>query len=148
MQTIVIIAIVYGVVTDRRTVNSMLSPELQEMYDKLSEKQKLFVDLWTGEQTETARMAGYSDFRKAGNLCMNNANICQLIRAKRDAEIEPYIASRKERQKFWTETMRDQDVNIRDRLKSSELLGKSEGDFIERYKDESGPRVIKVEPLD
>ena len=124
-----------------------MNDDLQKLYDKLSEKQKRFVDLWTGEQGETARLAGYSDWRKAGNLCMKNANICQLIRAKRDAEIEPHIASRKERQKFWTETMLDQEVNIRDRLKSSELLGKSEGDFIDRIKDESGPKVIRVEAI-
>lgn len=40
------------------------------------------------------------------------------------------IATRKQRQQFWTTTTYDPSVNMSDRLRASELLGKSECDFI------------------
>jgi phage terminase small subunit len=40
------------------------------------------------------------------------------------------IAGRDERQAFWSEIMRDKNVSTRDRLRASELLGKSGGDFV------------------
>ena len=99
---------------------------------KLTYKQSKFVELWTGNASETARLAGYADPRKAGFRCVNNANICQLLQEKRAEEVKPHVASRQDRQGFWTETMQDGDQKIEARLKSSELLGRSEGDFLER----------------
>lgn len=124
-----------------------LPEDLQKTYDKLTEKQKRFVDLWNGDQEETAKVAGYSDAKKAGHLCLKNNNICQLIKFKRDAELTPLILSRKERQEFWTKVVNGEiktktfnkdgeEVEVppkmKDRLKASELLGKSEGDFLDR----------------
>ena len=39
------------------------------------------------------------------------------------------IADLAERQRLWTEIMRNHELSPDDRLKASELLGKSEGDF-------------------
>lgn len=37
----------------------MIYPEeLQKVYDRFTDKQKRFVDLWTGDGTETAKIAG------------------------------------------------------------------------------------------
>lgn len=44
----------------------------------------------------------------------------------------PTIATRLERQEFWTSVLRSEDESMKDRLKAAELLGKSEGDFLER----------------
>lgn len=121
-----------------------LNPELKKLYGRLTEKQKRFVDAWDGNSTSSAQAAGYKDPRNEGYRCLKNADISRLIRAKRAAELKPEIASRLERQLFWSKTMADPEIPFKYRLKASELLGKSEGDFIERYKDESGPRVIKV----
>lgn len=46
------------------------------------------------------------------------------LRDKRDN-----IADLAERQRLWTEMMRTHELSPGDRLKASELLGKSEGDF-------------------
>jgi hypothetical protein len=42
------------------------------------------------------------------------------------------IATRKERQEFWTKTMNTKSNGLLLRLKASELLGKSEADFTDR----------------
>jgi len=43
-----------------------------------------------------------------------------------------HIATRRERQVFWTQLMMDDLEKATDRLKASELLGRSETDFVER----------------
>ena len=48
------------------------------------------------------------------------------------------IADARERREFWTKVMRgdEESSDMKDRLKSSELLGKADGDFVERKKIE------------
>lgn len=41
------------------------------------------------------------------------------------------IADAKEIQEFWTKTFRDEEVEMKDRIKTSELLAKVQGAFIE-----------------
>lgn len=102
------------------------------MAKRLSDKQQKFIDLWTGVATETAALAGYSNPETAGKRCMQNVQICTLIKEKRAAEIKPHVADRIERQEYWSETMRNKNEETKDRLKASELLGRSEGDFLDR----------------
>ncbi len=42
------------------------------------------------------------------------------------------IATREQRQEFWTAVMTDIEQDMRSRLRASELLAKSEGDFTEK----------------
>lgn len=93
----------------------------------------MFVDLWDGNQTNTAKAAGYRDCTRAGYRCARHNKIKRLIRYSRDCEIKPQIADRKTRQQFWSDTMTDESEVIVNRLKASDLLGKSEGDFILRH---------------
>jgi hypothetical protein len=98
----------------------------------LSDKQLKFIELWNGSPTQTAEMAGYSHPVTAGKRCMKNVAMCTRIKEKRAAEVKPLVANRIDRQKFWTETMQSAEEKIDARLKASELLGKSEGDFLDR----------------
>lgn len=51
----------------------------------------------------------------------------------RDAVLEsPRIASMEEINEFWTETMRNEELDRKDRLKASELRAKAAGMFTER----------------
>lgn len=109
-----------------------LPDDLQVLYDRLTDKQQRFVDLWTGNAEETAKLSGYMAPNKAGERAMKHVGICRLIQEIRKIELKPLIATREDRQKFWTETMVDTDEDMKYRQKASELLGKSEGDFIER----------------
>ncbi|MBQ8091375.1 MAG: terminase small subunit [Pyramidobacter sp.] len=104
------------------------------MADKLTEKQQRFVDAYDGNATQAAIAAGYSKktARMMGRENLTKPYILAEIRNRETKRRTPMIASREERQAFWTEIMRDRHEKTQDRLKASELLGKSEADFIDR----------------
>jgi phage terminase small subunit len=96
---------------------------------KITAKQQKFIDCWDGCIKTTAQKAGltYVYCRKLAT----KRHIRELIRARQDLELKPEIANRQQRQKFWTDVLNDSSCSMRDRLKASELLGKSEADFTE-----------------
>ena len=112
---------------------------------KLTPKQQAFVDVYAGNATEAAIKAGYSvkNARDMGCQNMKTPAVKAAILAREDVESRVRIADRQTRQQFWTETMRNEGAELRDRLRASELLGKSEGDFLDRV-ETSGDLVIKV----
>lgn len=107
---------------------------------KLTEKQERFVEAYEGNATQAAILAGYSQksAEKIGRDLLRNATVAKRIRERQETAIRPLIANREDRQKFWTETMNNAGVKMPDRLKASELLGKSEGDFLDRVEHSGG----------
>lgn len=91
-------------------------------------------------------MAGYSgDLKKKARFLMDDPEIIAALdlRNKIEGTMEKAKASRLERQNFWSAIMRNEDpyqeegedpspIPLNFRLKASELLGKSETDFIEK----------------
>lgn len=106
------------------------------MARELTTKQRRFVEVYDGNGTAAAREAGYAgDDHTLANVARNllrNAEILEAIRARENAELSPLIASRLERQAFWTSIMRDEEKGLQERLRAAELLGKSEADFTEK----------------
>lgn len=108
---------------------------------KLTEKQRRFVDAYMGEAagngTEAARIAGYkgNDVTLASVSAENLRKPQIAVAIKERVDSDPKIATRKDRQEFWTRVMTGQepDAQMKDRLKASELLGKSHADFIDRH---------------
>ena len=100
----------------------------------MTPKQRRFVELYNGNATEAAIAAGYSrkTARSIGQRILTNVDIAEAIKAREDKELRHFIANREERQRLWTEIMNDPEMKTSDRLRASELLGRSEGDFIER----------------
>ena len=100
----------------------------------MTPKQRRFVELYNGNATEAAIAAGYSrkTARSIGQRILTNVDISEAIKAREDKKLRSFIASREERQRLWTEIMNDPEMKTSDRLRASELLGRSEGDFIER----------------
>jgi len=91
-------------------------------------KQQKFIDCYAGDIKEAADKAEIS-YGYARNL-MTKSDILKAIKNRQDTEVRPKdIADRQERQEFWSKMMRDTDEDAKDRLKASELLGKSEADF-------------------
>jgi hypothetical protein len=109
--------------------------------DKPTEKQRRFVEAYMGEAagnaTEAASLAGYAGNRKTleavGRENLAKPRIAQMILQAQQSD--PLIATREDRQRFWTRVMMglEPDVRMADRLKASELLGKASADFIERH---------------
>ena len=114
----------------------------------LTPRQQAFVDAYAGNATEAAIAAGYSrqTARAQGSRLLTNADIREAIEARRSKSSERLIATREDRQRFWTEVLRDVGSEMRDRLKASELLGKSEADFTEKVEHSGVVAVNVVDP--
>ncbi|WP_161607113.1 terminase small subunit [Myxococcus xanthus] len=121
----------------RRQSSSSPGPKAPaESSRALTAKQRRFAELYDGNGTEAARQAGYSGsdnvLAQTARGLLRNPHIRALIDAREGKQVGPRIATREQRQAFWTEVMGDVDEATLARLKASELLGKSQGDFLER----------------
>ena len=98
----------------------------------MTDKQVKFITEYTKDfnATQAAIRAGYSPKTaySQGQRLLKNAEIQRVMNEHRDRG----IADRETRQKFWSDTMQDSNEDMKNRLRASELLGKSECDFIER----------------
>lgn len=105
---------------------------------ELTERERRFVAAYmgpaAGNAAEAARLAGYAraSAKVTGTRLLARPHVRAAIEAQRAQDEAAGTATRQDRQRFWTATMLDPNVSMRDRLKASELLARSEGDFIER----------------
>ena len=101
---------------------------------KLTQKQQLFADLYDGNGTDACRKAGYKGgdnvmAQQARNL-LRNAQVVEVIETRHLEVHGGDIADREARQLFWSTVMMNSDEPMQARLKASEILGRSCGDFI------------------
>lgn len=99
----------------------------------LTIKQQRFIEAFNGNAAAAARAAGYRHPDRIGSRLMTRPEIKSAILSREAAFCDETIATRAERQKFWSNVMRDDSVKLPDRLRASELLAKSEGDFLDRH---------------
>jgi phage terminase small subunit len=111
----------------------------------MTPKQKRFIEAYQGNASQAALDAGYSQKTAyaIGQKLLKNAEIQKAIQERERERLSVVIASREERQTFWSETMRNPAEKMSDRIRASELLGKSEGDFLERV----AAQVDGLQPL-
>jgi len=98
----------------------------------LTDMEAAFVAAFDGNATAAARAAGYASPDVKGPLLLRKKKIQNAIEHRRARSNAGLIATRERRQQWWTEVMLDERRKMADRLKASELLAKSEGDFLER----------------
>ena len=102
----------------------------------LNVTEQFYVNLFNGNVKETAELCkiSYSHARRINTKPYIRAAIAN----RHTLELNPLIATRQDRQAFWTSIMLDKLKNednnrvpqtMPDRLKASELLGRSEADF-------------------
>ncbi|MBG9450419.1 hypothetical protein ABE67_14055 [Cytobacillus firmus] len=105
---------------------------------ELNIKQRKFADYYieTGNATESYVRAGY---QAAGNAAevnssrlLRNAKVMEYIRIRNEQLDKQTIADITEAKKFWTEIMRDRAFDIKDRLKASEYIAKTNGAFLDK----------------
>lgn len=103
----------------------------------LTAKQLRFVEVYDGNATRAARIAGYTGsddtLAKTGFDLLRHPQVSLAIQARRAAEVSGHIATRQERQALWTSVMLSGSQEIGARLKASELLGRSQADFTEKH---------------
>ena len=77
---------------------------------KLTTKQKAFIQSYCGNATEAALKAGYSKktARSIGNENLTKPHIIAAIKKREEKRTNNRIATREERQIFWTQTMKDE----------------------------------------
>ena len=112
---------------------------------KLTEKQKRFIDFYieTGNASEAARLAGYSK-KTAGQIGDENLKkLKTFIDERQEALDNSRLADMQEINEFWSEIVRGDEkhgfIEVKDRLKASELRAKVLGAFVARVE------VTKVE---
>ena len=112
--------------------------------------------------TDAMRAAHYSDAYVRANGCLikTDDRFCVALADKRKVLEGPGIRSKRETQRFWSDTLLDGDVSYSDRLRASELLGKSRGDFLDVKVDltpqsladiaaiTSGEAILEIEGAD
>ena len=101
---------------------------------KLTERQKKFIDYYiqTGNATESCRLAGYKG-NNLDRIGYENLRKLEIFIKPRIEQLDlERTANLEEIFEFWTSIIRDEDIKISDRLKSSELLAKSQGAFVEK----------------
>ena len=104
------------------------------MSNSLTPRQKKFCELYAANPDATAAAigAGYSSrtARSIGSENLTKPDIVAYIKTLQQPDSDARIASIEEIQLFWTNTMRDTSLPIRDRLKASELHAKAAGAFL------------------
>lgn len=94
------------------------------------------MEAYAGNATAAARVAGYKGndvtLGQTGSQLLKNPQVSAAIKARQAEPRALRIATREERQAFWTETLLDKSQRMADRLKAAELLGRSEADFTEK----------------
>ena len=115
--------------------------EDEKDYNKLTEKQKRFIDYYveTANATESAKRAGYSS-KTAKNIGAENLTKLNYFIQERLQQLENNrIASQEEVLQYLTKVMRGEekdqfglDASLQDRTKCAELLGKRYGTFKEK----------------
>lgn len=120
------------------------------MPSKLTERKRRFVELVMGEcvgnATESYCRAYQTKNRKVGASegykLLRKPEIRQAIAAR--IRKDPTVATREQRQVFWTQFMQDETKPDAVRLRGSELLGKSQGDFVEHHVLDAGESLYEL----
>lgn len=112
----------------------------------LTQKQQRYVDSYAGNHVEACRKAGYSDPQASAKKNAKLSHLQDAIRRREQArpETRKAIATREERQKFWADMMLDESEAAGNRLKASELLGRSNADFLDRV-HQTGSQAITIQ---
>lgn len=118
------------------------------MADKLTEKQRKWIDYYKAGHTatEAAMLAGYKakDYNSYGSIGSENLQKLAKHLQERETVLEqPRVASMEEVNQFWTTIIRDEGQSTKDRLKASELRARAAGAFTEKV-EHSGEMKVEA----
>jgi phage terminase small subunit len=115
-----------------------MSDQVEIWHTGLTEKQRKFCEAFAangGNALQAAKAAGYAVPIQQSGENMKKPEIQAALEQLRKSTTNDAIATREERQRTWTAFMRDKLLSPVERMKASELLGKAQGDFIERVEN-------------
>lgn len=112
----------------------------------LTPKEEMFVQgLFKGLSQRLAYKEAYKSSHKWKDTTIDNKayllakknEIMERLHELRNAVASKNIMSEIELQEWWTEVVKEYDVDIRDKIKASELLGKNKAMFTDKIKSEN-----------
>lgn len=121
---------------------------------KLTDLQQKFCDYYiqTGNASDSYIKAGYKatgdSARVNASRLLTNANVQEYIKERNKTLVSDRIADMAEVKEFWSNTMRNEEVEFKDRLKASEYIAKTNAAFIERQRHEGTLGVTIVDDID
>ena len=120
-----------------------------DIMNKLTAKQRAWIDYYKQGKTatEAARLAGYKPDNAKVIGAQNLTKLNQYITDRDELLDRGRVADMAEINAFWSDTMRNDKADIKDRLKASELRARSIGAFVER-REIVGAQTITVKLLD
>ena len=100
---------------------------------KPNAQQQIFILAYAGNATAAAKEAGYANPGMAGHRMLKHDEIRKRIGSREEKANAngKAIATRQDRQAFWTDMM-EKAARDGDKLKASELLGRSQADFLDK----------------
>lgn len=102
----------------------------------MNDRQRQFCQYYarSPNATEAALEAGYSPrtARSIGQRLLTFVDIQEYLKELQAEAEGERIASMDEVKRFWTQTMRDDTEPVKNRLRASELLAKSAGEFLQK----------------
>ena len=116
-----------------------------QLTNNLTYRERMFVRIYDGDVYDAARKCGFTE--KQAERLMLRKRIKEGI-SRKDTIIDPLnddqdILRRKtERMMFWMQSMYNDDIEMKDRLRASELSGKADGDFIERVQVDEHKEIV------
>lgn len=120
---------------------------LESVNETCRRRVKAFVLLYNGNLTATARKIGISS--QMAHRYMHKPAIREAIQDRAPTQVlEDEIARNEELFARWTEIGRDPSIDVKDRLKADELLGKSRLLFADKVVHEGGENPLKVHHAD
>ena len=119
-----------------------------DILSKLNARQKKFADEYiiTGNITQSAIKAGYSESYadSQGYRLLGIVGMQEYIQERNGQLDKEKIADMQEVHEFWANILRDEENSTSDRIKVSELIGKTNGAFLDRV-EQTGDMGITVE---
>jgi phage terminase small subunit len=111
---------------------------------KPTEKQQRFVDyyLTSGNAEDAAKKAGYNARGNTTKL-LQSTTIQKAIAERNKQIVSDRIADMEEVKRFWTITMRNKEEELKDRLKASEYIAKTNAAFIDKV-ETKGEQVFTI----
>ena len=134
-------------------VNKKPTKDNKSKTKPLTVKQRKYVDCYDGNIKDSAKKAGISyQYAKELHTKTYYRHILRALKSRNDTQGKSNIADRQERQAFWTKVFRGEEtqptitgtdtegnsivtdipLKMKDRLKASELLARSEADFVDK----------------
>jgi phage terminase small subunit len=117
-------------------------------HEGLTEKQRRFCEAYSangGNALQAATSAGYRHPQAQSSKILENVVIRTALELLRKQTTSEAILTREQRQALWTKIALSEDAKMSDRLKATELLGRSQADFTDNHRHQGEAFNVSIQ---